>query len=61
MIVPLTTPYAITFLPGGSFFVPFDLQLYSTFDDDLQSIWFYSMVALHIIFARINYSPRESK
>jgi len=56
-----TASYAITFLSGGSFFVAFDLQLYSVFDDDLQGICLYSMVALHITFARINYSPREGK
>ena len=39
----ISATYAITFLPGGSFFVAFDLQLYSAFSDDLQIIWFYSM------------------
>ena len=61
MIVPLTTPYAITFFAGWQFFVPFDLQLYSTFDDDLQSIWFYSMVMLITTFAKVVYYPREGK
>ena len=33
-------PYAITFLPPGSFL----LQLYSAFDDDLQGICSYSVL-----------------
>ena len=61
MIVALLPPYAITFLPGGSFFVAFDLQLYSVFDDDLQGICSCSMAMLTTTLAKINYSPREDK
>jgi len=61
LFYPLLPPYAITFLPGGSFFVTLYLQLYSAFGDDLQDICLYSMVALHITFARIIYSLREDK
>ena len=50
-------PYAITFLPPGSFL----LQLYSAFDDDLQGICSYSKVILFTTFAKINYSLREDK
>ena len=42
-------------------FVALYLQLYSAFGDDLQDICLYSMVALHITFARIIYSLREDK
>ena len=48
-------PYAITFLPSGSFL----LQLYSAFDDDLQGICSYSMVMLFTTFAEVAYYPRE--
>ena len=48
-----TASYAITFLPGGSFFV--------AIDDDLQGICSCSMAMFLITFAKINYSPREDK
>ena len=40
----ISVTYAITFLPGGSFFVAFDLLLYSSFGDDLQDICLYSVL-----------------
>ena len=59
IIVTPTATLCNYIFAGWQFFVPFDLQLYSTFDDDLQSIWFYSMVMLITTFAKVAYYPRE--
>ena len=60
----MSTPYyplCNYIFAGWQFFVAFNLQLYSAFDDDLQSIWFYSMVMLITVFAKTSHSLRGDK